>query len=138
MDKSPRVVEYQLNRLSNEQLLLVETAQDDPKYLPVFKAILTREGMSRAYREQALESMALINGSDAVTELTRVLGSLSGSDAAAKQSIAVLVDMLFSQPPTLLSERAAAMFELTGSGNASLHPIGYAAHLMAAAPEQVL
>ena len=32
LDKSPRIVDYQLKRLDNARLLLVETATNDPKY----------------------------------------------------------------------------------------------------------
>ena len=39
LDKSPRAVAYQLKRLDNARLLLVECSDDDPKYLPVHLAI---------------------------------------------------------------------------------------------------
>jgi len=54
LDKSSRIVWYQLNRLDNERLLLVERKTDNAKYAPVFTAILTRAGMSPQYREEAL------------------------------------------------------------------------------------
>ena len=36
LDKKRRIVDYQLKRLDNTRLLLVETATDDSKYIPVF------------------------------------------------------------------------------------------------------
>ena len=59
LDKSLRIVQYQLNRLDNERLLLVERKTDDLKYAPVYSAILTRAGMSPQYREEALEGLRL-------------------------------------------------------------------------------
>ena len=47
LDKSPRIVWYQLNRLTNQWLLMVERTTDDDKYAPVYAAILTRAGMAR-------------------------------------------------------------------------------------------
>ena len=50
LDKSEKIVAYQLKRLDNAKLLLVETRTDDPQYAPVFKAILLRSGLSRQNR----------------------------------------------------------------------------------------
>src|SRR5690606_15254019 len=77
LDKSPRIVEYQLQRLTSEQLLLVERSTDDVKYLPVYRAILTREGMSRAHQQDALGALVRLNASDEVTELAAAVRSLS-------------------------------------------------------------
>ena len=39
---SVRVVAYQLRRLSNQQLVLVPRGASDPKYVPVYEALLSR------------------------------------------------------------------------------------------------
>ena len=46
-DTSGRAVEYQLGRLSNDQLLRVERTDSDVKYRPVYFALLTRRAMAR-------------------------------------------------------------------------------------------
>src|SRR4051812_14990836 len=48
LDQSPRAVEYQLARLTNDELLRVERRDDDVKYRPVYAALLTRKGLARA------------------------------------------------------------------------------------------
>ena len=68
LDKSPRIVEYQLKRLTNEQLLLVERKTDDQKYAPVYNAILVREGMSRQDRDEAVAGLVAIAKTDTVAE----------------------------------------------------------------------
>ena len=69
LDKSSRIVWYQLNRLDNERLLLVERQTNDAKYAPVYTAILTRAGMSPQYREDALDGLIELNKTDAPTEV---------------------------------------------------------------------
>ena len=79
LDKSPKVVEYQLKRLTNEQLLLVERNNDDPKYLPVHFAIAARLGISPADRKNAVESSAIIQKTSLVAEVIKVLDKLDES-----------------------------------------------------------
>ncbi|MCA9264044.1 MAG: hypothetical protein KDA60_09365, partial [Planctomycetales bacterium] len=57
LDKNRRIVDYQLSRLDNSRLLLVERHADDVKYEPVYAAILTRAAMSPQYREEALQGL---------------------------------------------------------------------------------
>ena len=130
LDKSPRIVEYQLKRLSNEQLLAVETQTDDAKYLPVFGAILTREGMSRAYREAALQGMVAINKSSAVAELAGALKGIKGDGPAESRTIKALAQMLLAQPKNDLSDENDQLQLLADSGNRLVSPVGYGAMLM--------
>lgn len=130
LDKSPRIVAYQLKRLSNEQLLAVETKTDDKKYLPVFGAILTREGMSRAYRETALEGMVAINDSNAVAELSGALTGIKGDGPAESRTIKALAGMLLAQPADKLSASKTQLEELADSSNRLISPVGYGALLM--------
>lgn len=125
LDKSPRIVEYQLKRLSNAQLLAIETKTDDKKYLPVLNAILSREGMSRGYRETALAGMVEINQSNSVTELAAAMSFIKGSDASAERTITALAGLLLGQPSDSLQAATEQLSELTQSGNDLLAPVGY-------------
>ena len=58
LDQSPRAVEYQLARLTNDQLARVERHDTDVKYRPVYFAVLTRKGMARPFRDEALAAIA--------------------------------------------------------------------------------
>ncbi len=133
LDKSPRIVEYQLKRLSNEQLLLVKTATDDKKYLPVFRAILVREGMSRADRDRALEGLTKINQSDAVSELAGALQEIRADDQQAHRRIRGLAQMLLELPADALSEHLGTLSELARSDRGLLASVGYAGLMVAGA-----
>ncbi len=84
LDKSPRIVQFQLKRLSNAELLLVEREATDKKFAPVFEAILLRPGMARQDREQALASLTQIEQSSPVAQLLTSIASLADDPAAAR------------------------------------------------------
>ncbi len=131
LDKSPKIVEYQLKRLSDEQLLLVERATDDPKYLPVFNAILSREGMPRAYRDEALSGLVAIKKTDAVLELISALDKVSGEDPAAARMIESLAGMLLVLPAPTLNGQLAALANLAASPQSQKAAVGFAALIAA-------
>ena len=79
LDKSSKIIEYQLKRLTNEQLLLVERKSDDPKTIPVHSAIAARLGISVADRKNAIESLATIQESTLIAEVMKVLDKLEES-----------------------------------------------------------
>lgn len=106
LDKSLKIVEYQLKRLDNTKLLLVETATDDLKYIPVFKAVLLRPGLSRKNRDEAIAGIVAINKSDAATELLSAIGSLDSTDKDQQRVARQLSEILLSQPRDLLLQHA--------------------------------
>lgn len=126
LDKSPKIVEYQLKRLSNEQLLLVERNTTDPKYRPVYLALLTREGISRAQRDEALASLIALNKSDPVSELVAALKSLQGEESAAIRTRQVLGDLLLGLSAEQLAAQLPLLVELTGHSQPSLNAYGFA------------
>lgn len=89
LDKSPRVVAYQLKRLDNQRLLMVERKTDDEKYIPVYSAILTRVGMTPQFRVEAVQALAKLTDSDPVTVL---LDGIQDFDPAVR-------DQLHHRPP---------------------------------------
>ena len=105
LDKSPRIVAYQLQRLDNARLLLVKTSTDDPKYVPVFKAILLRPGMPRKNRDDAVAGLAAVNGTDTATELLTALDSLNNENHDRRRVGRQLSAMLLSQPIEVLAAR---------------------------------
>ncbi len=80
LDKSPRIVAFQLGRLSNAQLVKVERKADDPKYRPVHEAILARPGLDRKYREEALAALAAINKTGLVPEILAAAARLDEAE----------------------------------------------------------
>src|SRR5688572_29556305 len=69
LDKSPTVIAYQLKRLSNSQLVALERKADEAKYKPIYQALLTRKGLDKKYREEAVEALTKIGKTDPVSVL---------------------------------------------------------------------
>lgn len=130
LDKSPKIVAYQLKRLDNAKLLLVETGTDDAKYAPVFKAILLRSGLSRKNRDEALAGLVSINNSDTATELFAALETLDNDDKDQQRVGRQLSAILLSQPTSVLTEHAEDLKKAMASSGA-LQATGFAGLIVA-------
>ncbi|MAG94888.1 MAG: azurin, partial [Planctomycetaceae bacterium] len=133
LDKNPRIVAYQLKRLSNEQLLLVQRATDHTKYNPVFTAILARAGMSRQHRDEALAALVTLEKSDAVEQLLVVLEEIDEDDRQELRVGRELAAMLLGQSSPVLMKKLDALRGATDSENALLRATGYAGLVSAGA-----
>lgn len=131
LDKSERVVMFQLNRLSNEQLLLVPRATDDPKYRPVFAAILSRPGLARQERQQAALGLSVINETSPATELLAAIAAFDESDKQQQEVGRQLAAMLMSQSKKDLAGQEAALVEATVASASMLRSVGFAALIAA-------
>jgi azurin len=99
IDQPPRAVEYQLNRLSAEELTLVERKDDDARYRPVYFALLTRKGIPPQFREEAVAALTRMDKSSRSRVLLEALGKIPVEDAATAEKVAAL---LLSQPAAVL------------------------------------
>lgn len=126
LNKSARIVEYQLKRLTNAQLLLVERATDDAKYKPVFDAILKRPGMSRQHRNEALKGLVALNKSNSVSEILSVLESLDVKDRSEQSVGRQLASVLVLQSVDDLKASLEGLKEAATSDNSILQSAGYA------------
>jgi hypothetical protein len=95
LDQSPRAVEYQLSRLTNEELARVERREGDPKYRLVYFALLTRKGLARSLRTEGLNGLTRIDGASPTQILWDALSRISTDDA---QTAGTLISMLIAQP----------------------------------------
>ena len=98
-DNEPSVVAYQLQRLSNRQLAEVERDAGDPKYRPVYEALVAREGLAGKYRREAILALADLNESDVISEI------LAGAERVGENSGKLqreLRNMLLQQSPAAL------------------------------------
>lgn len=126
LDKSRRVVQYQLKRLSNERLLLVERQTTDKKYIPVYEAILARAAVSPQYREEAAAALAQLKTSSVTAEVLATLGKLKDS-RQDKRTAKQLNRMLFDQADFEIRKQASAFENAASSGkNALTRSAGYA------------
>jgi azurin len=125
LDKNPRIVAYQLKRLSNPQLVAFERKTDHPKYKPVYEALLTRKGIEKKYREEAVEGLAKLNSSDPVSVLLEAIGK---TDAEDKTTPRELASLLMSQKPSTLAAQKEKLESLAKeSENATVKQAAYAA-----------
>ena len=102
LDQSPRAVEYQLGRLTNDQLVRVERKDSDAKYRPVYFAILTRKGMARPSRAEALATLVKMDGTSATRVLIDALVKIPPEDTQNADS---LLGILLAQPADVLRQQ---------------------------------
>lgn len=105
LDKSPVIVKYQLGRLSNDQLLLVDRETSHAKFIPLWEAILGRPGMAAKLRGEAAAALSVLNKSDVPTEL---LAGIKRASASAPV-VAELSKLLVTQKPEDLKKGEAAL-----------------------------
>lgn len=111
LDKSQVIVKYQLGRLSNDQLLLVDRETTHPKFILLWEAILGRPGIAVKFRSEAAEALAKLNKSDVPTEL---LAGIKRASANAPV-VAELSKLLVTQKPEDLKKSQAALETLAGA-----------------------
>jgi azurin len=99
LDAAPRAVEYQLARLSNDQLSRVERKDTDPRYRLVYVAMLTRSGMARAFRDEAIAALVKMDRSSPTRVLLDALAKIPPDDRA---NAASLLGILLGQPADVL------------------------------------
>ncbi|MCA9175762.1 MAG: c-type cytochrome [Planctomycetales bacterium] len=136
LDKSPRIVAYQLKRLDNERLLLVERKTDDPKYAPVYSAILTRAGMSPQYREESLAALVQLNQSNPATVVFGALAEMDTEDDAQQlRTGQQLVKMLLSSTSEALRASRELLVTAAGGDTQLVRSAAHAALMVAGEAE---
>jgi azurin len=104
LDQPLRAVEYQLGRLSNEELVLVERKEGDVRYRPVYFALLTRRGVAPQFRDEALTALVGLDKTSKSRVLLEALSKVPLEDALTAEK---LLGLLLAQPiDTLRKERA--------------------------------
>ncbi len=86
IDQPERQVEYQLGRLTSEQLVDVERKDDDPKYRPVYRAILSRSGVPPQFRDEAVAALVKLDKSTPARVLLTGLAKIAGDDEVTGES----------------------------------------------------
>jgi len=118
LDKSPQIVAYQLRRLSNAQLVGLERKPTETKYRPIYQALLTRRGLDKKYRDEALGVLAQLDHSDAVVELLDAIGNVDPEDKSTPPH--ELVGMLMAQKPAALAAQRDKIKSLASDSSSDL------------------
>ncbi len=130
LDKSPRIVAYQLKRLDNQRLLMVERKRTDAKYIPVYEAIVSRVGMSPQFRLESINALAELQDSDPVTITMATIDNLDASKGDEKRTAKQLAKMLLGMKTEQLKAKATVLLETTQSDSGLAAAIATAALLI--------
>ena len=99
IDQPLRAVEYQLGRLTNDELVLVERKEDDVRYRPVYFALLTRKGVAAQFRDESLTALTRMDKASRSRVLLEALARVPVDDALTAEK---LFGLLLSQPTDAL------------------------------------
>jgi azurin len=130
IDQPLVAVEYQLRRLTNDELARVERKAGDPRYRPVYLALLTRRGLGPDLREEAVAALTKLDGVSRAQAIAGALARLPQDDTA---TIGALLTMLFAEPPAGFAKERA-LFAKLAEDPAATQPVlaaAYGAMLMA-------
>jgi azurin len=114
LDQPLRAVEYQLGRLTNDELILVERKKSDVRYRPVYRAILTRKGMPAQFRDEALAALVGMDKSSPSLVLLDALGKVPADDGLTAEK---LLGLLLAQPPATLRNDRGALVAAIGAAS---------------------
>jgi uncharacterized cupredoxin-like copper-binding protein len=129
LDQPARAVEYQLNRLSDDELTLVERNAGDVKYRPVYVALLTRKGLAPQFRDEAVAALVKLDKSSRTRVLIDALAKVRPADTIVADKLIALV---VSEPATALKADRAAIAQTLDTATAPFALRGAYAALMVA------
>jgi putative membrane-bound dehydrogenase-like protein len=128
-DKPTSSVDYQIARLSNKELLKLAKEKENPRFSPIFKAIIARAGMTGAQRQTALQDLTALNKSNPAREIIDILGALpkaTKADASATaKTVEQLTGLLLSQPGEILKQEIMTLRDALQSQVARVRIAGY-------------
>jgi putative heme-binding domain-containing protein len=114
LPKNPVAAAYVLGRLSNQELIAA------PRSEFVYVALLQRPGLERKYRQEALEGLAGLRHTDALTELLVAMAEL---DKKGEDAVSVLRDLsaiLLQSKPAVLAAKRASLEQLVAQSQIPL------------------
>jgi DNA-binding transcriptional ArsR family regulator len=133
LDQSPRAVEYQLSRLTNDELSRVERQPTDAKYRPIYYALLTRKGLARPLRDEALAALVKMDNASQSQVLLQALGKIpsdadkEGGDQTGDQ----LLDILLGQSAEILRGQRDVFVKAAADGQPLVLRGAYGAMMIA-------
>jgi len=114
LDQPARAVEYQLNRLTEDELTLVERNPGEAKYRPVYVALLTRK-VPPNFRDEALAALVKLDKSTRARVLVDALARVRPEDTIVADK---LIALLLAEPPAALKADRAAIAQTLDTASA--------------------
>jgi azurin len=99
--ESVRAVDYQLARLTNDELVRLERRAEDARYRPVYYALLTRRGLLREYREEALAALTKMDKTTRARVLLQALARVPAEDTVTGDG---LIRLTLAEPASALRQ----------------------------------
>lgn len=134
LDQPLHAVEYQLERLTNDEIVRLERSDADPKYRPVYFALLTRQGLSKEIRDEALTALVKLDKTSAAGVLLEALGKVGADDASIGDK---LLALLFAQPAGALMAQREALRRAAAGDSSSVRRGAYGGLMIADDPDAV-
>jgi uncharacterized cupredoxin-like copper-binding protein len=128
LDQPARAVEYQLSRLTEDELTLVERNPADVKYRPIYLALLTRK-VPPQFRDEALAALVKLDKSSRARVLVDALAKVRPGDTTVADK---LIALLLAEPAAALKTDRAAIAQTLESATAPFVLRGGYAALMVA------
>ncbi|MEO8480836.1 MAG: plastocyanin/azurin family copper-binding protein [Acidobacteriota bacterium] len=91
IDQPPVAVQYQLNRLSADDLVRLERRPDDPKYRLVYLALLSRRGIEPAVRDGALKVLVAMDRATPARVILDALGKVPDTDTVTGDKLMAML-----------------------------------------------
>jgi putative heme-binding domain-containing protein len=123
LDKPAAVVDFQLKRLDNQRLLMVHRRDNDPKFVPVFREILSRPGIASADQKAALEALVTLQKANRVDVLLEAISLMPQDSDASTRS---LTQMLVSSPVDELKSQVERMKQSAQGKNSAVTRAAFA------------
>jgi azurin/DNA-binding transcriptional ArsR family regulator len=114
IDQPLRAVEYQLERLTNDELVLVERKDGDVRYRPVYVALLTRKNIPAQFREEALAALTKMDKASQTQVLLEALAKVPAEDALTADK---LLGLLLGQPADTLRQQRDRFAQAVGASS---------------------
>jgi azurin/DNA-binding transcriptional ArsR family regulator len=114
IDQPVRAVEYQLERLNSEELVLVERKPDDVRYRPVYFALLTRKGVAAQFRDESLSALTAMDKASKSRVLLDALAKVPIDDALTAEK---LLSLLLGQPAATLRKERETFTQATDAAS---------------------
>lgn len=131
LEKSPRVIDFQLARLDNSRLLNVERNADNAKFAAVYAAILTRAGISPKDRQDAVAALEKLQNKDAVEVLLSALESVDDTKQQGRRVARQLASMLLRNHADQLKSHGEQLKQATTAEQSTLRSVAYAGLIVA-------
>lgn len=114
LPKTATAAAYVLGRLSNQELIAA------PRGEFVYIALLQRKGLDRKYRIEALEGLAKLRNTDALTELLAAIGDLDKKGEASESVLRELSPLLLQRKSEVLKPKRSTLEKLVAELQLSL------------------